>query len=261
MKIQSVVKVMNFHSLLRVDSAKKQAEKYFRYEEELNDFADNILNNRNLILDKRTLKTNKKGKALNIYIANDLGFCGNFNSNVNEEIKKDKDSEKIIIGEKIMKEGKDILLSITKEQYRIKEKEIENILYRNISENRNKEINIIYNHYYNISKIELVRKKILPIENKKNEKNLYKEDFVIEGDINRILINIIVLYLTYEIRIAEENSYASENIMRQMITKESLKKLEEIEEEELRQERKEKKKANVKETIEKFTNNMSSKTE
>ena len=257
MKIKSVVKVMNFHSLLRVDSAKKQAEKYFKYEEELNDFADNILNNRNLILDKKTLKTNKRGKPLNIYIANDLGFCGNFNSNVNEEIRKDKDSEKIIIGKKIMKEEKNILLSITKEEYKEKEKEIEKILYKSISENRNKEINIIYNHYYNISKIELVRQKILPIENKKTEKKLYKEDFVIEGDINKILMNIIALYLTYEIRIAEENSYASENIMRQMITKESLKKLDEIEEENIRKERKEKKKANIKETIENFTNNMS----
>ena len=35
-----------------------------------------------------------------------------------------------------------------------------------------------------------------------------------------------------------ENSYASENIMRQMITKESLKKIDEIEEETVREERK-----------------------
>ena len=46
MRIKSVVKVMNFHSLLRVDSARKTAEKFFNYEKELTDFADNILNNR-----------------------------------------------------------------------------------------------------------------------------------------------------------------------------------------------------------------------
>lgn len=53
MRIRNVVKVMNFHSLLRVDSARRNAEKYFEYEKEITDFADNILNNRNLILDKR----------------------------------------------------------------------------------------------------------------------------------------------------------------------------------------------------------------
>lgn len=62
----------------------------------------------------------------------------------------------------------------------------------------------------------------------------------LEGNINSILLNIIALYLGYEIKVAVENSYASENIMRQMITKESLKKIDEIEEEKQREERKEK---------------------
>ena len=100
MKIKSVVKVMNFHSLLKVDKARKTAEKYFEYEEGLTDFADNIMNNRNLILDKKVLKLNTKEKPLNIYIGNDLGFCGNFNTNVNKSAKEDLNSEKIIIGKK-----------------------------------------------------------------------------------------------------------------------------------------------------------------
>lgn len=75
MKVKSVVKVMNFHSLLRVDSSKKRAEKLFSYEEELTNFVDTIINNRNLILDKKILKMNPSGKELNIYIANDMGFC------------------------------------------------------------------------------------------------------------------------------------------------------------------------------------------
>ena len=68
MRIKSVVKVMNFHSLLRVDSTRIKAEKYFAYEKELTDFVDNILNNRNLIMDKKLLKLNKNKKPLNIYI-------------------------------------------------------------------------------------------------------------------------------------------------------------------------------------------------
>ena len=74
MKIKSVVKVMNFHSLLKVDKARKRAEKYFEYEAGLTDFVDNIVNNRNLILDKKMLKLDEENKPLNIYIGNDLGF-------------------------------------------------------------------------------------------------------------------------------------------------------------------------------------------
>ena len=103
MEIENIIKVMNFHSLLRVDFARKNAEKYFEYEKELNNFADNILNNRNLILDKKMLKIDSSKKPLHIYIANDLGFCGSFNTNVNEIAKKEEDADKIIIGKKILK--------------------------------------------------------------------------------------------------------------------------------------------------------------
>lgn len=256
MKIENIVKVMNFHALLRVDFARKQAEKYFEYEKELNNFADIILNNRNLVLDKKTLKTNKKGKPLNIYIANDLGFCGNFNTNVNKIMEQDTESEKIIIGKKILKQGKNVLLAITKDEYKENTKKIEEILYNSIYKNINSEINIIYNHYYNISQIELIKKKILPIENKKKGKMEHKEDFIVEGDINQILINIIVLYLSYEIRLAQENSYASENVMRQMITKQSLDKLKEIKEESIKQQRKIHKQKSIKKTLENYINNM-----
>ena len=210
-----------------------------------------------MVLDKRKLKTNKRGKQLNIYIANDLGFCGNFNSNVNKIMKEDLDSEKIVIGKKIIKDDKNVLLAITKEEYKDNVKEIEKILLDSISNNKHKEINIIYNHYYNISEIDLVKKKILPIDRKKKDKDSYHEDFIIEGDINKILINLIVLYLSYEIRVAEENSYASENIMRQMITKQSLDKLKEINEEKKRERLKINKQKSIKKTLENYVNDMS----
>lgn len=258
MRIRNVVKVMNFHSLLRVDSARRNAEKYFEYEQEITDFADNILNNRNLILDKKVLKLNKEDKPLNVYIGNDLGFCGNFNTNVNDLAKTDSDIDKIIIGKKITNEKNNVILSMTKDEYPSKIGEIEDILHDAIVNAKYSEINIIYNHYYNISKIELRKKKILPIESIKEEetqdKKHHLEDFAIEGDINSILRNIIVLYLSYEIKIATENSFASENIMRQTITKESLKKLDEIEEENLRKERKIVKNKNFKKVLENFTN-------
>ena len=48
MKVKSVVKIMNFHSLLRVNSARKKAERLNEYEKELYNMIDTIINNRNL---------------------------------------------------------------------------------------------------------------------------------------------------------------------------------------------------------------------
>lgn len=252
MKIKSVVKVMNFHSLLKVDKARRKAEKYFAYEKGLTDFVDNILNNRNLILDKKMLKLDKKQKPLNIYIGNDLGFCGNFNSNVNNAAREDKESDKIIIGKKILQGKTNVLLALTKEEYLENTKQIEDIIYDKIVNSKISEMNLIYNHYYNVSKIELVKRRILPIDEETYKTKSHKEDFAIEGDINDILVNVIAMYLSYEIRVATENSYASENVARQMLTKESLKKIDEIEEEELRVSRKERNAKSFKKVIENF---------
>lgn len=252
MKIKNIVKVMNFHSLLRVDKARKTAEKYFLYENSLTEFADNILNNRNLLLDKKTLKLNEKAKPLNIYIANDMGFCGNFNTNVSSRALEESDCDKIIIGKKILTGKENVKLAITKEEYNNNIKQIEKILYDSVVNRKNSEINLVYNHYYNVGKIELIKKKILPLENNKVGKGGYKEDFVVEGDINDILANIIILYASYEIRIAIANSYASENVERQKLTQESLKKLDEIEEEQVRKERKEKNQKSFKKVVENF---------
>lgn len=251
MKIKSVVKVMNFYSLLRVDSSKKRAEKYFGYEQAVKDFIDNILNNKNLILDKKMIKMNERGRELNIYIANDLGFCGSFNSNINEVLRQDRDSDKIIIGKKIIqnKSFDNVIMTMTKDEYFEGNSQINKIMFESIKEKKYKSINLIYNHYYNVSRIERVKQQILPLEKTKGKKEEYQDDFAVEGNINSILLNIIALYLGYEIKVAVENSYASENIMRQMITKESLKKIDEIEEEKQREERKESQIKNLKKQL------------
>lgn len=250
MKIKSIVKVMNFHSLLRVDSSKKKAEKYFGYEQSVRDFIDNILNNKNLILDKKMVEMNKKENELNIFIANDLGFCGNFNSNIKEVLKKDTESDKIIIGKKIEQNNKysNIILSVSKDEYFENSEKITKYIFDSIKYQRYRSINLIYNHYYNLTRIERVKEQILPLEKNDKEKK-YNEDFAIEGNINSILINIITLYVSYEIKVAVENSYASENIMRQMVTSESLKKIDELEEEKRRDENKQKKMKNFKKQL------------
>jgi F0F1-type ATP synthase gamma subunit len=251
MKIKSVVKVMNFHSLLRVDSSKKNADKHIGYEIAVREFIDNILNNKNLILDKKMILMNDEGIDLNIYIANDLGFCGSFNSNITEVLKQDLENDKIIIGKKIIKDKayENVILSMTKDEYFENDFKITNLMHECISEKKYKSINLIYNHYYNVSRIERVKEKILPLDRTEENSEQYQDDFAVEGDLNSILLNIIALYLSYEVKVAVENSYASENIMRQMITKESLKKIDEMEEEKNREIRKEKKALSLKKQL------------
>ena len=71
------------------------------------------------------------------------------------------------------------------------------------------------------------------------------EDFVVEGDLDYILWNLISLYVSTEIKIAEAWSWASENVQRQLFTDQSLKKIEEREEEDLKVARKERRNLNL----------------
>ena len=97
MKIKNVVKVMNFQALLRMDKALKEADKYRDVGKEITDILSRIMYNKNLILDKKILIPDQDKPKLNIYIANDYGFCGNFNAAVGRQIRKDTDCYKIII--------------------------------------------------------------------------------------------------------------------------------------------------------------------
>ena len=65
--IKNVVKVMNFHSLLRVDKARKRAEKYLTVGNEITKILTEILYNKNLVLDKQALVPDKNKPILDIY--------------------------------------------------------------------------------------------------------------------------------------------------------------------------------------------------
>ena len=92
MKEKLIVKVMNFHSLIRVDSAKRQATKYMQMEREVSEIIDMIVNNRNFILDKTMFSVDESKPALNIYFGSDYGFCGSINFAVNKKIAEEKKS-------------------------------------------------------------------------------------------------------------------------------------------------------------------------
>ena len=251
MKIKSVVKVMNFHSLLRVNSARKKAEKLDSYEKELSNMIDSILNNKNLILDKMTLTPPKDEKDLVIYIGNDYGFCANFNTAINALIKNDPYSDKILIGKKLTNSATNVVKSMDKEHFYRGVVDINKYLLDSLINFKYSNIKVVYNHYYNVNKLELVEKVIFPIKPLwDNQEKKYNEDFVVEGNINEILINLISLYINYEIQIAEASSWAAENVMRQLVTKESLDKIDKLEEEREIMIRKDKKKKSFKKIIE-----------
>lgn len=254
MKVKSVIKVMNFHSLLRVGSARKKAEKLNNYEKELSNMIDSILNNKNLILDKMTIVPPKNEKNLIIYIGSDYGFCANFNTSINGLIKKDPISDKILIGKKLTNSATNVIKSLDKEHFYKGIVDINKYLLDSLINFKYSNIKVVYNHYYDVNRLELVEKNIFPIKPiRDNFEKKYNEDFVVEGDINEILINLISLYINYEIQIAEASCWAAENVMRQLVTKESLDKVEKIEEERKIMNRKEKNKKSFKKIIESFT--------
>lgn len=252
MRVKNVVKVMNFHALLRVDAAKRDAEKYMFMQRELIKMIDTIVNNRNIILDKKALNANSNGEILNIYYGSDFGFCGNLNSTINQELIKDSSSAKIVVGKKLRKNMPNVQIQIPREDLEESIADIENIICNGIKKLIFKEINIIYFQYRSVSEMQMVKRKIFPMVVEKGD-NDYTDDFSYEGKIEDILFNVVTSYLMYELRLANINCKASENILRQNVTSESLKKIDEYEDEKQKEERKIKKQKNFQKVVENYS--------
>ena len=140
--IKNVVKVMNFHSLLRVDKARKRAENYLQVGNEITTILSEILYNKNLVLDKKVLIPDKDMPVLDIYIANDYGYCGDFNSSVRRAILKNPDSDKIIIGKKIVYKDNKTILKIEKDDFEKRFIEIQHYIEKSLIDMSYSEINI-----------------------------------------------------------------------------------------------------------------------
>ncbi len=250
MKIKNVVKVMNFQALLRMDKALKQADKYRDVGKEITTILGRIMYNKNLILDKKILTPDMEKPKLNIYIANDYGFCGNFNAEVSRQIRKDKDCYKIIIGKKIIYNDDKILLRIEKEEFLKRFIEIEKCVEEAIESMNYSQVNVFYNHYHSLTSFEFVKIQLFPVEFKGD---YYEgEDFVIETDINRVLGSLMTFYICYQLRMCESISYAAENVLRSQITSSALDKIKEREEEMRHEEIKRKKEISILKSVENF---------
>lgn len=223
---------MNFHSLLRVDRSRKIAKTYAYLGDTVADMIDNIVNNRNIMLDYKVLRVNEDAPELGIYLGGDMGFCANLNSNITRQVQADEDAYKIIIGRKIRpaREDDKVLLSMTQEEFEQDKSGIFAVLEEAFREKKYSRINLIYNHYYSSSEAEFRIKQLYPLpEHLYSDKN-YDEDFTFESDIEPLLTKLIILYMQYEVIIAGEISSAALNITRQNTTTESLKKIDEREE-------------------------------
>ncbi len=232
MKLKNVVKVMNFHSLLRVDKSRKAAKKYAYLDSTVAEMIDNIVNNRNIMLDYKFFRVDEKKPALNVYLGGDLGFCANLNSNITKCVLEDEDAYKIIIGRKI-RAGKDddkVLMHISREEYVEDGSRVLEILKDGFYNKKYSKINLIYNHYYNASELEFMQKQLFPMPKHLFSEGEHTEDFAYEGDIENMLKSLVVLYFKYQLAIAVEVSSAALNITRQNTTSESLKKIDEREE-------------------------------
>jgi len=248
MSVKNVVKVMNFHSLLRVNGARSKAEKAYEYEKELQDIILSIINNRIFKQEKLSIQMPNGRKELNIYIGNDFGFCSNFNTDIISEIKKDDSkNDKIIIGKKIKTKAENVLIYIDKEDFLKEDIKIYDLVLQGVLNREYSKINIIYIHYYNLNNQGLLKRTILPIDfnsletNKDKLKSDINVDYVVEGNLELIIWSLISIYVSTEIKISEAWSWASENVKRQAFTNESLNKIEEREIESKKIERKEKK--------------------
>ncbi len=228
--IKNVVKVMNFHSLLRVDKARKRAENYLKVGQEITTILSEILYNKNLILDKQALIPNPKMPVLDIYIANDYGYCGDFNSTVRRAILKNAPHDKIIIGKKIVYHDNKTILKIEKDSFEERFIEIQHYIEKSLLNMSYSEINIYYNHYYTSTTFEFKRIKAFPVD----FSGEYYEgnDFVAETDLQKMLKSLVSFYICYQLKMCECISEAAENLNRNQITRMALDRIEEQEEEE-----------------------------
>ncbi len=228
--IKNVVKVMNFHSLLRVDKARKRAEQYLNVGNEITNILSEIMYNKNIVLDKNTLIPDQSKPILDIYIANDYGYCGDFNSSVRRAILKNVHNYKIIIGKKIVYNDDKTVLKIEKDDFNNRFLEIQHYIDRSLLDMSYREINIYYNHYYSSTTFKF--KKITAFPLKFNGEYYEGADFVAETDIHKMLKSLVSFYICYQLQMCECISEAAENLNRNQITRMALDKIEEREEEE-----------------------------
>ena len=253
MNIKNVVKVMNFHALVRVDRAKREARKYMLMSGELYQMLDQIMNNRNLVLDKSVMQPDPKKPSLTFYIGSDFGFCSNYNTLVNHTMQEDT-GDKVLIGKKMRCHTGNVIMRIHRGHLQENLYHVEEILKDSLWEKQHSSIRIVYNRYLNSTTSRLESIQLYPMEvPRQADATVYRQDYVVEGDLSEILKQLLLTYIMYEIELACISGYAAENVMRQTMTQESLDKIEERDAQRLMEERKSRREKEFSKVIESYS--------
>lgn len=253
MNIKNVVKVMNFHALVRVDRAKREARKYMIMSGELYQMLDQIMNNRNLVLDKSIMQPDPKKPSLTFYIGSDFGFCSNYNTLVNRAMQEDE-GDKVLIGKKMRTHTGSVIMRIHRGHMQENLYHVEEILKDSLWEKKHSSIRIVYNRYINSTTSRLETMQLYPMEvPRREDAAAYRQDYVVEGDLSEILRQLLLTYILYEIELACISGFAAENVMRQTTTQESLEKIEERDAQRLMEERKARREKEFGKVIESFS--------
>ena len=164
-----------------------------------------------------------------------------------------KISGKVRMG-KMLQQTRDLrVFPMTQEEYRENFGVLRTHLERAVRQRPWSAVELVYNHYYNVTSVKQEIKRIYPLAEPEEVVDAHAwDDFEIEGDAQELLEDMMISCLIYEVRIAAASAYAAENIMRQNATSESLKKLDEMESEATRVERKKKNQAAFRKTIDSF---------
>ncbi len=232
-KVKSSVQVMNFHSLMKIAEAMENIEKVQQYEGEIKSVIGNILNNENLVLDNRIsanfFEKQSSERDINFYITSNFGLCGAFNSSVIKEYSANTRSYRNYMSGK-----KGIKKLRGKNDFAITMEELGDIaLFTEIVDlfftGEITGVNVIYNRFITQEKNEFVVQQLLPFN--KEELASFEvngdHDYIIECSFSKLLADILTLYLKDKVYIAHLSALATENAVRQQITNESLKKIDE----------------------------------
>ncbi len=234
-KVKSSVQVMNFHSLMKIAEAIDNIERVKDYEAEIMHVIANVFNNRNLILDNRInssfFEKTSSERDINFYITSDYGLCGAFNSSVIKVFENTPRSYR-----NYMTGKKGIKKLTRKEDVALVMDDLGNIeLFTEILDlffdGEITGVNIIYNKFITQEKNEFVVQQVLPFNmealDEIDEQIKQSPDYIIECSFTKLLKDLLTLYLKDKVVIAHLSALATENSIRQQITTESLKKIDE----------------------------------
>ncbi len=171
----------------------------------------------------------KTKPILDIYIANDYGYCGDFNSSVRRAIMKNIDNYKIIIGSKIVYKDDKTVLKLEKDLFNQEFTQIRHYIEKSLLDMSYREINIYYNHYYTSTTFEFKKVNVFPLEFKGEYYS--GVDYTAETNLQNMLKSLVAFYICYQLKMCECISEAAENLNRNQITSMALDKIEEKEEE------------------------------